>query len=134
MSRLQSCGDMIHNCQQESAHRPVYPDRISPSAYHRSTTSALQSAKIGLPKPSCVYISTPPQHDGNWVEKCDETSKLRDKASADSPEPVQIHARKPTMDAALCLAHDIHAADNHNIFMSLITKQDTSTTSTIVGY
>ena len=28
---------------------------------------------------------------------------------------------KSTTDAAMCLTHDIHAANNHNLFTSLLT-------------
>ena len=60
---------------------------------------------------------------GKWIEKIITTRLLFYATKHELIPPNQFGAMpgKSTTDAALCLAHDIHAVNNHNLFTSLVT-------------
>ena len=60
---------------------------------------------------------------GKWIEKVIATRLLYYATRHRLIPPNQFGAmpEKLTTGAALCLAHDIHAANNHNLYTSLIT-------------
>jgi len=60
---------------------------------------------------------------GKWIEKVIVTRLLyyTMKHRLIPPNQFGTMPRKSTTDAALCLAHDICAVNNHNLFMSLVT-------------
>ena len=60
---------------------------------------------------------------GKWIKKVIVTRLLYYAMKHRLIHPNQFGAMpgKLTTDAAMCLTHDIHAANNHNLFTSLLT-------------
>jgi len=92
--------------------------------YHQSISPALQKpGKADYSNPRAWRLVHLLSTMGKWIEKVIATRLLYYATSHRLIPPNQFGAMpgKSTTDAALCLAHDIQAANNHNLFTSLVT-------------
>jgi len=94
---------------------------LSASAFAQGT-SLQKPGKADYSNPRAwrlVHLSTM----GIWIEKIIATRLLYNamKHRLIPPNQFGVMPGKSTTDAALCLAHDIHAAINHKLDASLIT-------------
>ena len=104
-----------------------------PNVYDRSISSTLQKpGKADYSNPRAWRLLHLFSTMSKWIEKSLPLYFLA-KHWLTSPNQFGPMPRKSTTDPALCLAHDIYAAGNYNIFTRPITKQDTSTRSTTTG-
>ena len=95
-----------------------------PTNYHRSISPMLQKpGKADYSNPQAWRLVHLLGTMGKWIEKIIVTRLLYYATAHGLIPPNQFGAMpgRSTTDAALCLAHDIHAANNHNLFTSLVT-------------
>ena len=95
-----------------------------PNLYHQSISPTLQKlGKADYSNPRAWRLIHLLSTMGKWIEKVVVTRLLYYATKHGLVLPNQFGAMpgKSTTDAALCLAHDIYAANNHNLFTSLIT-------------
>ena len=124
-------GDIPHTYQQ------LDPDRLHhQNVYHRLISLALQKPrKADYSNPRArglVHLSMM----GEWIEKVIATRLYYATKPRLTPPPNQFGAMpvKSTTDAALRLAQDIHSANTHNLFTSLITFDITGYSDNVTGY
>jgi len=88
-----------------------------PSTYHRSISPTLQThGKADYSNPHAWRLIHLLSTMGKWIEKVIATRHRLIPSTQFRAMP-----GKSTTDAALCLAHDVHAANNHSLYTSLIT-------------
>ena len=94
------------------------------NAYHRLISPALQKpGKAGYSNPHMWRLVHLLSTMGKWIKKVIVT-RLLYYAMNHRLIPLNQFGAMPgklTTDAALCLTHNIHTANNHNLFMSLLT-------------
>jgi hypothetical protein len=93
-------------------------------AYHRSISLALQKpGKADYSNPRTWRLVHLLSTIGKWIEKVIATRLLHYTTKYRLIPLNQFGAMpgKLTIDAALCLTHDIQAANNHDLFTSLVT-------------
>ena len=95
-----------------------------PNAYHRSISPALQKpGKADYSNSRAWRLVHLLSTMGKWIERVIATRLLYYAMKHSLIPSNQFGAMpgKSTTDAALCLTHDIHAANNHNLITSLVT-------------
>jgi hypothetical protein len=95
-----------------------------PNMYHRSISPALQKpGKADYSNPHARRLVHLLSTMGKWIEKVVATRLLYYAAKHKLIPPNQFGTMpgKSTTDTALCLTHDIQAANNHNLFTILVT-------------
>ena len=106
---------LISKCIQTGYH---------PIEYHRSISPTLQKpGKADYSNPRAWRLVHLLSTMGKWIEKIVATRLLYYAMEHGLIPPNQFGAMpgRSTTDAALCLAHDVYAANNHNLFTSLVT-------------
>ena len=95
-----------------------------PNTYHRSISPTLQKpGKADYSNPRAWRLVNLLSTMSKWIEKVIAMRLLYYATKHRLIHPNQFGAMpgKSTTDAAMCLTHDIHAANNHNLFTSLLT-------------
>ena len=95
-----------------------------PNEYHQLISPTLQKpGKADYSNPHAWRLVHLLSTMGKWIEKIIMTRLLfyAMKHKLIPPNQFGTMPGKSTTDAALCLAHDIHTANNHNLFTSLVT-------------
>ena len=105
------------------ADQQVHQDRLPLNTYHRSISPALQKpGKADYSNPRVWRLVHLLSTMGKWIEKVIAMRLLYYAKKYWLIHPNQFGAMlgKSTTDTAMCLTHNIHAANNHNLFTSLL--------------